>query len=428
MPHPESIRAHRRRRGWTLAAVALALATLAPGPGPRITHVTGVVEIGSGTPPAWKAARAGDAIAPGVAVRTRTGASAELVMGTRTVRLYENSVLRIPAEADGATGSNGPRAVSLDEGRSLFDVLRRDDGDRFDVRTPEVVVSVKGTRFLVDAGAAELASVAVFRGQVGVRGLAEELAHETLVRPGFTAFGGAGQPFELRLTPFEDPWDAWSQGAPPPRRAAAAPPAARAATLEAKKAAGRVAGADIRAHERAAEAVKREAVARGKRGKAGAVVNGKPGLAPPAAPDPGLALDGARPDLPANLEPPLTKGGGELDPLADALRRKDGPMPDGLLGSLLDGEFNDDGTGGVPPGSNPFLAGIPFTYTIQDDKMRIFGANGLYTVLTEDQVDDFLAGDIGAAGLGAPMVQLLMEYGVDPAELNTFLGGVAPTF
>jgi hypothetical protein len=173
-----------------------------------LVSVAGAVEIGSGEPIAWRSARAGDGVAAGESIRTGAGARAEIRLGDqRIARLYERSLLRIGAET---TAQGSVRSVSLDEGASLFDLVRRAIVDEFEVRTPEIIVSVKGTRFLVEASAAaDLASV--FRGEVALH--ADEFA-DVSVRPGFT--GRAG---ELEATPFADPWDAWETGAPAPTHA-----------------------------------------------------------------------------------------------------------------------------------------------------------------------------------------------------------------
>lgn len=198
----------RLRRGGLLAAlVTVALWTLAAGDGPHVASLAGSVEIGSGSPPVWRVASLGDPIAPGDAIRTGHDGRAELVLGTGTVRLYADSLLRLP---ELASGDDASERVRLERGRSLFDVLKRRNG-RFEVETPEVVVSVKGTRFAVDVRSV-LAQVAVYRGLVGVRELSETLAAETLVREGFAAVGGADTPFELLLNGAADPWDGFGGG------------------------------------------------------------------------------------------------------------------------------------------------------------------------------------------------------------------------
>jgi hypothetical protein len=99
--------------------------------------------------------------------------------------------------------------VELEQGRSLFDVLRR-GGRRFEVHTPTVVVSVKGTRFGVDAGV-DVGEVTVYRGTVGVREVGAADMMETLVREGFLATGGVCIPVEFDVSVAADPWQNWQQ-------------------------------------------------------------------------------------------------------------------------------------------------------------------------------------------------------------------------
>ena len=117
MPRPDSVsraspRSQRSRSGL-----------LAPMTGPHVEHASGRVEIGSGEPPVWRAARDGDALAPGDVVRTgprrprRAGARG----GQRA------ALRRLAAAAAGRRGRAAGSAdgVELDSGSSLFDVLHR---------------------------------------------------------------------------------------------------------------------------------------------------------------------------------------------------------------------------------------------------------------------------------------------------------------
>ncbi len=178
----------------------------------RINEAIGEVERGRGTPPVFEAVKRGDEVAPGDVIRTGRGGRVELVLGAGTVRLYENSLLRVPGDAKAG------HEVELERGRSIFDVLKAKVTDRFEVRTPEVVVSVKGTRFEVDL-VGKLAEVAVFRGTVGVRAPDAALELETLVREGFAAMGKADTPFELDLRPRTDPWESWASSTEPQQTA-----------------------------------------------------------------------------------------------------------------------------------------------------------------------------------------------------------------
>ena len=151
--------------GCALLIVALGAAADERGAGSRIEISVGQVEVGHGEPPQWRPGREGEKLAPGEIVRTGRNGRAEIRMGAGTVRLFENSVLRLPEAMD---ADSQTERVRMDEGTSLFEIIRRKTGHRFEVESPEVVVSVKGTRFAVmlEPGGAR---VQVMRGPVGVR-------------------------------------------------------------------------------------------------------------------------------------------------------------------------------------------------------------------------------------------------------------------
>src|SRR5262245_51112464 len=88
------------------ALSALALMLLAPTGGPRVERALGPVEIGSGEPPIWRPAHEGDALAPGDAVRTGRDGRAELSLPAGSVRLYGDSVLRIPLTSAAPGGAD----------------------------------------------------------------------------------------------------------------------------------------------------------------------------------------------------------------------------------------------------------------------------------------------------------------------------------
>src|SRR5688572_12363081 len=184
-----------------LLVLSLVLAAGSAAADPTLVLVSGRVEVGRGTPPVWREAKAGEPLAPGDSVRTAAGARAELALGDqRTVRVYEQSVLRVGTSI---TPTGAVRSVDLDEGRSLFDVMKKTVADEFEVITPEIVVSVKGTRFLVAAVPGD-DWTAVFRGEVGLAG---DGFDPISVRPGLLGADG-----ELFLAPFDDPWAAWEAG------------------------------------------------------------------------------------------------------------------------------------------------------------------------------------------------------------------------
>ena len=231
---------HSRAQSLRVALLAIvAGGMLAAGPteAPVILMIDGPVQIGSGEPPIWRDAQAGDRLAPGDAIRTRRGGRAEVQLRTGTVRLFENSLLRLPA---GVPTSGQSERVRMEHGSSIFDVLRRSVEDLFQVETPEVAVMVKGTRFSVSVADGQT-DVAVYRGLVGVRHRVETLEAEVLVRAGFAVFGTPEGAFELVVNPLDDPWQGWSaEPAPPVPRAAleSAPALGRARALAVQEADG----------------------------------------------------------------------------------------------------------------------------------------------------------------------------------------------
>lgn len=210
--HRKRSRGVPRRALYLLAAAAL-LVGAGAADGPRIAVAHGTVEVGTGEPALWSAARAGESLEPGQAVRTGSDGRAEIRLRTGTVRLYENSLLRLPS---GPASMGESERVRMDRGTSIFDVLRRDSRESFEVETPEAVIIVKGTRFAV-ALDGPASWIEVFRGTVGVRASEAPLGREMLVRAGFAAVGHAGDPFELVVRAADDPWDGWSQGRPAPQ-------------------------------------------------------------------------------------------------------------------------------------------------------------------------------------------------------------------
>jgi hypothetical protein len=326
------------------------------------------VELGRGEPPSWQPAAAGDALGAGDRVRTGEDGRAEIALERSTLRLYPNSLLRLPEASAG-------EAVLMQRGTSLFDVLRR--GESFEVRTPEVVVSVKGTRFAVALGEDDAASVSVYRGLVGVRADTKG-ARETLVQAGFAAFGRDS--FELTWHGADDPWEGWSRSerAPDPflgrgveREAALRDARAAALALSQELPRPPEAGADKRVRPR----------------DAGSAL-------PPAAPGDDASGRG-KPDAAPVLR----------DPVADA---------DGALGVALQEEYSEDWVnrpdagGAVPvePLEIEFLggSGVP-----GPDVVQVLGGSSEWT-FRKDDLNDVLEGE---DSLPADLTALLAAQGIE---------------
>ena len=213
----------RRVQAILVAVASLSLAA-ADAPGRlSLRSAFGTVEVRSGVGDAWRPARKGQQLEPGVELRSGAGGRAELSLPAGTVRLFEQSLLRVPA------GAAGDARVDLLCGAASFEIRHREVTGPFEVHTPHAVVLVKGTRFTVIADP-DASSVSVSRGLLGVRE-PDSVAREILVHPGFGVTGGRGRPFALGLLSQKgDPWEAWSGGAAPSRpmlpRPGEAPPAA----------------------------------------------------------------------------------------------------------------------------------------------------------------------------------------------------------
>jgi len=214
----------RRTRALWLCAAAFVLIAAAPPSGVvQLRRVVGDVAVSPAPGAPFAPASSGRELPFGAQIRTGAGARVEIALDAGIAKLYERSLLRIPA------GPEGSRNVELVSGAAGFDIRPRGGEAPYEVHTRSSVVLVKGTRFTVTADG-EGSTVAVAHADHGVREPGS-VGRELLVHSGFGATGGAGRPFALGLLDQKgDPWEAWSNGAAPsrplpPPRSAALPPA-----------------------------------------------------------------------------------------------------------------------------------------------------------------------------------------------------------
>lgn len=422
-PTPDSRRRQRSatgaiRRAATTLAAALALAALsasAVAAEPRLTVADGSVEIGHGEPIAWAAAHAGDAVRAGDSVRTGRGARAEVALGTGVVRLYENSLLRIPSDA---MRPEGPAAVGLERGSSIFEVLKRRPSDPFEVRTPEVVASVKGTRFSVVLED-QAAAISVYTGLVGVRGVAAATATEVLVREGFAAVGGAGRPFDLVIRPGSDPWSGWKTGETPPSpRALPASPAAENDVDAARRAALRAAGPEVVAQvvERHPELAKgaSDTARKTKQDRHQAPAS----LAMDVGPEPGrAAVDPVTVATTTRGTDPRSRGVQEQ--AAEVILN--GTSPGGTSAGLPGGAA----TGGI---SLPAL-GLVATVKPEGDGQKVVlrdTSGSQVAGLKDTRLLEIISGQRPPSDLGSNLLGVLTANNVDPMAFAKFLYGSLP--
>jgi hypothetical protein len=414
MSVPATIPPRPRRFARALLAVLPLLATAAAqAEGPRLSLARGQVEVGRGAADAWRPAREGEVLGAGDAVRTGHDGRAEIELGDATARLYENSLLRIP-EGAGASG------VELEGGSSLFDVLRRSGGQSpFEVRTREVVVSVKGTRFGVSLDG-PLAAVSVYRGLVGVLGAGAAPDTEVLVRDGFAAAGGARGGFELSALPDFDAWESWATGAAPPE------PPTRASSASAELDAARAAARrDLETEVRTLEVdppSRRDAPEKPRSGvkpsrdDAARTGSETPGSKPSGSQPPAASLDDV--DLAATPASTADSANIEIDPVAAAQEQLDREaLDEEVTGAIVDKALHDttSSTQAAPGGSLPFS--IQWVTSGGPNHVLIQGADGGVLVdLTKAQIKDDILQNGQVDLFGAELLRILDRLDVDPED------------
>ncbi|HEU0145293.1 MAG TPA: FecR family protein, partial [Bradyrhizobium sp.] len=103
-----------------------------------------------------------DVLKPGDTIRTGHSGRVLLSRGAETILIAPNSVIGLPAEAQGGMATT----ILQRAGSILLDVERR-NVKHFEVETPYLAAVVKGTQFRVTVGAGST-KVDVSRGQVEV--------------------------------------------------------------------------------------------------------------------------------------------------------------------------------------------------------------------------------------------------------------------
>jgi hypothetical protein len=248
--------------------------------------------------------------------------------------------------------------------------------DPFEVRTPEVVASVKGTSFGVALGAQGGVSVSVFSGLVGVHGLSVSNEREVMVYPGFAATGASGRPFELSLVPPGDAWSGWHDGAPAPPLPAGARSAASQAIEDARAAARNAAAREIELSGQRRDA----------------------------------SLAGA--NVPADIDRDGLSAGADRTPVdrvvsADSPASR--PIQSQVVGAILNGTA--PATGGATPGLGPLT--VQLVTQGGPNQLVISGTQGVIGQVTQGQVNTVLQTG-SAAAFGPQIASVLNNTGVDP--------------
>jgi hypothetical protein len=151
---------------------------LSPLSAATLSSAKGSVELKKSGASLWTLAKAKDAVKAGDTLRTGTGASAEVKTeeGHR-ISLRERTTARVDA------AGGGESRIFLQIGRLRAKVAKLRGGQKFEVKTPLAVASVRGTVFDVEVGEDMSSKLWVIEGKVAYKELASA-AQEFLVPAG----------------------------------------------------------------------------------------------------------------------------------------------------------------------------------------------------------------------------------------------------
>jgi len=140
----------------------------------------------------WTRVRAGDAVPPSSAVRTRRGGRATLATPSASLMLHPDTILELPA-TDGGDGT--PQALH-DRGSVTYEV-RDPAPDALEVVTPYLVARAGGAVFRVDVGEGT-ASVRSLGGTVAVTSRMDGSAVELVGGQTVRVDAGSKEPLRVR--------------------------------------------------------------------------------------------------------------------------------------------------------------------------------------------------------------------------------------
>lgn len=163
------------KRITLLAVLALALPLTLQAA--KITSTTGKTEIYRSSDKGWQSAAAGEELVSGSKVRCGARARAEiLTTGGHKVRLWSKSEISVD-NVDGAETK-----IGLVIGRLRSWVKKMRSNEKFEIKTPVAVCSVRGTDFMVEVDENKLMRVEVYEGQVAAGD--ERTGAQVLLNPG----------------------------------------------------------------------------------------------------------------------------------------------------------------------------------------------------------------------------------------------------
>lgn len=165
-----------------IAALCLAVGVIAVKAGSDIVlaNATGQVEVRNNQATAWKSVSTGAALHLGDVIRTGSQSKAEIRFESGIIRMYENTILELPAQPQQqkvSEDSGQLRKVFLSRGRSLFEIFKNRLNGGFEVTSPSLIAGVKGTTFRVSEEEG-MKGVTVFEGVVSV---INRLRHEEMI-------------------------------------------------------------------------------------------------------------------------------------------------------------------------------------------------------------------------------------------------------
>jgi len=165
-----------------IATLSLVVGVIAVKAGSDIVlaNATGQVEVRNNQATAWKSVSTGAALHLGDVIRTGSQSKAEIRFESGIIRMYENTILELPAQPQQqkvSEDSGQLRKVFLSRGRSLFEIFKNRLSGGFEVSSPSLIAGVKGTTFRV-AEEEGIKGVTVFEGVVSV---INRLRHEEMI-------------------------------------------------------------------------------------------------------------------------------------------------------------------------------------------------------------------------------------------------------
>ncbi len=165
-----------------IATLSLVVGVIAVKAGSDIVlaNATGQVEVRNNQATAWKSVSTGAALHLGDVIRTGSQSKAEIRFESGIIRMYENTILELPAQPQQqkvSEDSGQLRKVFLSRGRSLFEIFKNRLNGGFEVTSPSLIAGVKGTTFRVSEEEG-MKGVTVFEGVVSV---INRLRHEEMI-------------------------------------------------------------------------------------------------------------------------------------------------------------------------------------------------------------------------------------------------------